>query len=47
VVVMGGAGLLAHRRRARRLQRARLIARLDAITGPGALPAAPARDLPA
>ena len=45
--VMGGVALLAHRRRSRRLQRARLVARLDAITGPGTPPAAPAPDLPA
>ena len=47
VVVMGGVALLANRRRTRRLQRARLVARLDAITGPATPPAAPARDLPA
>ena len=47
VVVMGAVALLAHRGRSRRLQRARLVARLDAIAGPGVPPAAPARDLPA
>jgi hypothetical protein len=45
-VVMGGAALLAHRGRARRLGRARIVARLDAIAGPPTPPAAPVRDLP-
>jgi hypothetical protein len=52
VAVLGGAAVLARRARTRRLERARIVARLDAITGfgtppPGAgmPPPAPARDL--
>ncbi len=47
VLVMGNAALLAHRGRARRLQRARIAARLDAIADGRTAPAAPAPDLPA
>jgi len=47
VMVMGGVVLLVRRGRARRLQRARIVARLDAITGRGTPPTAPRWDLPA
>ena len=47
LAVLGGAVLLAHRGRLRRLQRARIVARLDAIAGPGGPTAAPPLDLPA
>jgi len=47
LAVLGAAVLLARRRHTRRLQRARIVARLDAITGPGMPSAAPPLDLPA
>jgi hypothetical protein len=47
VGLMGGAAAYAYRRRSKRLLRTRIVARLDAITGPGTAPAGLARDVPA
>jgi len=47
LAVLGGAVLLARKGRTRRLQRARIVARLDAITGPGTPAATPPLDFPA
>ncbi len=53
VITLGITGLIAaaaalvRRRRSKRLFRTRIVARLDAIVGPGTVPAGPARDVPA
>ncbi|MCJ7711558.1 MAG: hypothetical protein MUQ32_12095, partial [Chloroflexi bacterium] len=43
--LIAGAAALVRRRRSKRLFRSRIVARLDAIVGPGTHPASPARDV--